>query len=122
MIKLEEFQSDLVHTLLLFIYTARTSRLFPLVPLDKPKCPANSAPELELPDIKDHRVTAKLYNMSNHFKLPKLGEAVVAAIRRHAVSIVSTRRGAGGALVSFTKKQLDELVEAVRLAYNGDRV
>ncbi|KAK8037852.1 hypothetical protein PG991_001198 [Apiospora marii] len=99
-IKLYGLQTDLVHTLLWFIYTA----------------------QLHHPDIKNHRVAAKLYNMSSHFKVPRLGEAVLAEIGRHAGFIVSTRRADGGAPRSFTKKQLDELVEAVRLAYNGDRV
>ncbi|KAK8102031.1 hypothetical protein PG984_015177 [Apiospora sp. TS-2023a] len=102
-IRTYEFPSDLVNTLLRFIYTAQVWH----------------------PRISDHLVVATLYNMSTHFRLPKLGEALVAEMQRRTGVIVSVRcrRGAnGGVPRRFTKKQLDELVEAVRIAYNGDRV
>ncbi|KAK8067416.1 hypothetical protein PG996_006528 [Apiospora saccharicola] len=105
-ITIYEFPSDLVNTLLRFIYTAQVWH----------------------PCINDHRVVATLYNMSTHFQLPKLGSALVAEMQRRTGVLVSVRRrsgSSGGRLVvprRFTKKQLDELVEAVRIAYNGDRV
>lgn len=58
--------------------------------------------------------------MSIHFKLPKRGEALIAYTGRRATHIMSARRGAGGTSPrSLTKKQLDDLVETIRIAYDG---
>ncbi|KAK8073175.1 hypothetical protein PG994_004074 [Apiospora phragmitis] len=98
-IRLHQFPSDLVGTLLRFIYTA----------------------EIRHPRIGDNRVIATLYNMSIYFKIPKLGEAIVAETGRRARLIVLGRRAAAGVVLHFRKSQLDELFGAVRIAYNGEQ-
>ncbi|KAK6839234.1 hypothetical protein PG995_007483 [Apiospora arundinis] len=93
--RLNDFSHDLVNTLLEFIYTG----------------------ELGHPRIGDHRVLTTLFNMSIHYKFAKFADAVIMEANRCARVVVDGRRGEGR---PFKKPLLDELIGAVRIAYNGD--
>ncbi|KAK8071505.1 hypothetical protein PG997_011708 [Apiospora hydei] len=129
-INIYQFPSDLVNTLLRYIYAAGNSEMPP-----KPnpvrtfvQSPAGarnylSLPlgtsgrrlwcELRHPRLGDQRVIANLYTMSLFFKMPQLGKALVIEAARHGCVIVACH--AAGSHV-LDKSQLGKLIETAQIA------